>query len=351
MSVEQWSDLLFSEAGQHDAHVWGSVKSVNSDGSYQVQLNTSSTTTRCSAGCTAGVGDRVLVCIMANGRCVAVARLEGEHAEFAKAVLSSFQPSATGEYAFAIENGTASTDTYFSAKRTDTGVHALFGVGKSGKNHGVYSETMGDWMIFSDGTDVGILSGGDINLAPDGNVVAEKGMVLANNQDLYGVATDGELVSLVDLNNDNNIVFGYGGYSSKRGTTRLCGYDLSHYVSNIASPGHYRPYVRRGDSVNVTIYTAGYLTSSKTKVAFFVPFTRPIIGTPTVTVTSRDGFILRQSGYTHDSSSSVAVKPASYEAASAYSNGVRIEATFSTTTNAVNNAPIGIHWSGTITFS
>lgn len=31
--------------------------------------------------------------------------------------------------------------------------------------------------------------------------------------------------------------------------------------------------------------------------------------------------------------------------------GVRIVATFSTTTNAINNAPIGIHWSGTLTFS
>ena len=84
MSIEQWSDLMFPESGGNDAHTWGSVKAVNDDGSYQVQLNTSSVTTRCAAGCTAGVGDRVLVCIMANGRCVAVSRLEGDYADFKK---------------------------------------------------------------------------------------------------------------------------------------------------------------------------------------------------------------------------------------------------------------------------
>lgn len=78
MSIEKWSDLMFPEGVGRDAHLWGSVKSVNSDGSYEVQLNTSSVTARCAAGCTANVGDRVLVCIMANGRCVAIARLGGD---------------------------------------------------------------------------------------------------------------------------------------------------------------------------------------------------------------------------------------------------------------------------------
>ena len=95
MSIEQWSDLMFPEAEGKDAHLWGSVKAVNSDGSYEVQLNTSSVTTRCAAGCTAGVGDRVLVCIMANGRCVAVSRLEGAQAVFAK--LATFASGAKFE--------------------------------------------------------------------------------------------------------------------------------------------------------------------------------------------------------------------------------------------------------------
>lgn len=79
MSVEQWAELLFPEVGasRGDSHVWGNVKAVNEDGSYQVQLNASAVTTRCANCCAASVGDRVLVCVMANGRCAATAVLGG----------------------------------------------------------------------------------------------------------------------------------------------------------------------------------------------------------------------------------------------------------------------------------
>lgn len=77
MSVEQWSDLLFSEAGPRDGHAYGSVRAVNEDGSYMVQLNASNTLTRCAPFCTAMVGDRVKVVINANGKCDAIGRLGG----------------------------------------------------------------------------------------------------------------------------------------------------------------------------------------------------------------------------------------------------------------------------------
>lgn len=64
--------------GESDYHVWGNVKSINTDGSYQVQLNTSSVTTRCAKGCNASVGKRVLVVIKRDGRAVAIAVLGGE---------------------------------------------------------------------------------------------------------------------------------------------------------------------------------------------------------------------------------------------------------------------------------
>lgn len=78
MSVEQWSDLLFSEAGPRDGHAYGSVRAVNEDGSYMVQLNASNTLTRCAPFCTATAGDRVKVVINANGKCDAIGRLGGE---------------------------------------------------------------------------------------------------------------------------------------------------------------------------------------------------------------------------------------------------------------------------------
>lgn len=78
MSIEQWSDLMFPEPEGKDTHAWGRVKSINADGSYEVRLNSSSVTTRCTKGCTANAGDWVLVLIKANGKCDAIARRGGD---------------------------------------------------------------------------------------------------------------------------------------------------------------------------------------------------------------------------------------------------------------------------------
>ena len=52
------------------------------------------------------------------------------------------------------ENSTPNTDTYFRAIRTDTGTEVYFGVGSGGVNHGVWSEVLGKWLLYSDGTNV-----------------------------------------------------------------------------------------------------------------------------------------------------------------------------------------------------
>ena len=64
----------FNEKTLNDTHVIGTVKKVNSDRSYQVALNTSSTTARCMAFCDAVVGDRVMVLVLKNGSCAAIAK-------------------------------------------------------------------------------------------------------------------------------------------------------------------------------------------------------------------------------------------------------------------------------------
>lgn len=113
-----------------------------------------------------------------------------------------------------------------------------------------------------------------------------------------------------------------------------------------------RPYYKKGDSISLSWYGAGYITSSKTTIHFSVPLSRPIIGSPKVTVTSGTGLTLRQDGsYTHGSSSSVAVFPSSYSALANSGNHVRITATMSNTTNAINNSSIGINANIIITFS
>ena len=174
-----------------------------------------------------------------------------------------------------------------------------------------------------------------------------------NNKSICGIAPDGTLKEVLNLQNSNgNLVIGYDNYDTKSGNTNVYGHDVNIGISNIPSPSYFHPYRRKGDTNTFTVKTAGYVTNSKKDVTFTVPFTVPIVGAPTITVTSNSGFVLRQGDkYTHGSSADVYVIPESYTAVVGMYGGVTITAKFSDTTNVVNNSPIGILWNGTITFS
>lgn len=77
VSLERLADTLYPKPEPKNATAYGTVESVNADGSYQVKLNASATTTRCAKLCDAEVGDRVLVLIQANGHCAAIGRVGG----------------------------------------------------------------------------------------------------------------------------------------------------------------------------------------------------------------------------------------------------------------------------------
>lgn len=66
--------LGFDQKPNQDTHTIGTVKSINSDGSYQVALNKSSVTTKCMPFCDATVNSRVLVLVMRDGSCAAIAK-------------------------------------------------------------------------------------------------------------------------------------------------------------------------------------------------------------------------------------------------------------------------------------
>lgn len=177
--------------------------------------------------------------------------------------------------------------------------------------------------------------------------------IFPNNTCLYGTKPDGTVFEAINLQNGTgNLVFGYDNYDRKLGQTNIYGHDINFGVSNIANPGTYRPYRRQGDSVTFSLRTAGYVTNSGKEVSFIIPFAVPIVGSPTVTVTSGNGFTLRQgSKYTHGSSASAYCIPTSYTATVSMWCGVYVTATFSDTTNVTNNDSIGIYWNGTVTFS
>lgn len=174
-----------------------------------------------------------------------------------------------------------------------------------------------------------------------------------NNTIIFGVDQNGLKKNVFQPQNTNgNTVIGYDNYDNASGNTNVYGYDINFGVSNIATPGTFRPYRRRGDSLTLTLRTAGYITNGGTDLIFWIPMAEPIVGSPTVTLTSGSGFILRQGNkYTHGSASDTYIKPTSYEAVCTAFNGIYAKAVFNNNANAVNNDPVGIYWNGTITFS
>ena len=185
------------------------------------------------------------------------------------------------------------------------------------------------------------------------NAIFRKNIYMANNQRIFGTNLSGEYIEALDPKNESgNTAIGWGNYAAGEGDTNIYGYDINFGVANIATPGRYIPYMRRGQSLEVNLRTAGYVTNDGKDVSFFLSFTRPLIGSPTVTAASTDGFVLRQGNkYTHGSDAWTYVKPSSYTVTNYYSYGVIITAVFSNTTNVTNNDSIGVYWRGALTFS
>lgn len=178
-------------------------------------------------------------------------------------------------------------------------------------------------------------------------------LVMDNQRGISGIYNGKEKNVFMPLSSSGNTVIGYDHYVNKEGLVNIYAHDIIHYISNIATPGSYRPYRRRGDVQTIFARTTGWVTNGGTEVHFTIPFTAPIIGSPTTTATSREGFIIRQNDkYLYGSAANVYVSPTSYEVTHiSMWNGISIKAVFSNTTNVLNNSPVGIQWSGTITFS
>lgn len=215
--------------------------------------------------------------------------------------------------------------------------------GNTSLGYGNYSAKKGSTHIY----------GNEVNFYTDKGIYTNGNKIVMNNEAaLYAKGTDGKEKSLMCQSDSNNTVIGYGNYKDASGNTHIYGHDVVHYVGNIATPDGYRPYRRRGDTVNMRWPGSGFVTNGGTQVHFFIPFAEPIVGAPTISLTSSDGFILRQNGkYTHGSGADVRVKPNSYTTTLYALNGIRVYATFSDLTNVTNNSSIGIDWIGTIIFS
>lgn len=119
------------------------------------------------------------------------------------------------------------------------------------------------------------------------------------------------------------------------------------------SLGTWRPYFCAGDSISAAFGTAGYITNSGKDVIFIIPLSKPMVGNPTITVTSVEGLMVRQNNkYLYGGSSTKYVKPSKYAIHSTLSGGcICVVATMPNTTDVTNNSPCGIWANIKITFS
>ena len=187
----------------------------------------------------------------------------------------------------------------------------------------------------------------------EGTYISEDGIIHLQRTYTEGDTESGDPYLAFSIDDETE----YSGRISLTHDTKNMWFDKANdYYIRPSSAGtnvSYRPYYRKGDSITAYIFTAGYVSSGSDNVYISIPFSKPVIGNPTVTVTSSNGVILRQNGkYTHGSTSDVGVTPTKL---TAYLSGngsfIRLIMRFSATTNAVNNAPAGVSFNGTITFS
>lgn len=189
----------------------------------------------------------------------------------------------------------------------------------------------------------------------DGSLDVMSGITMQTGKNLYGIhPNNNEAYSLISMTSAGNTIIGYHGFVNRDSNTNIYGEDVYHYIAS-AGATIYRPYYRAGDTLTLSIHTTGYITNSCKDLYFYLALSKPVIGSPTVTIASNNGMLLRQnSKYTHGSSGSPVtyVKPDSYSVTGHSNwNGVCIKATFTNVADATNNSPIAIYWDGTITFS
>lgn len=191
----------------------------------------------------------------------------------------------------------------------------------------------------------------------NGNINANKDIGLAgnmwfnqNNGILFVTRNDGVLLEAINTcDGENNLSFGWTNYNEQRGDTYVGGKDVYFRVSGGASKVGYRPYYRRGDSIDVRMGTAGYVTSGTKEFYFTIPLGKPVVGNPSVSVSSINGLIIRQnSKYIIKADW---VQPDRYSAYIRNNNAVSVIAFWNNATNAANNSSVGIDVNIRITFS
>lgn len=180
---------------------------------------------------------------------------------------------------------------------------------------------------------------------------------------LKNISDNQLLIGKYNISSDYPFIIGNGSFDTGRSNALTVDWDGNITGKSLTSANDlklgfgssniFKPYFTKGDSITLTIYAMGYVTTRGKEVAMYVPLSRPIIVGGSVSVASVNGLTIRQNGkYLYSSSASNSVNPSSFRAAIVGSGcGVNIVATFGNTVNATVNDACSITASIKITFS
>ena len=180
---------------------------------------------------------------------------------------------------------------------------------------------------------------------------------------LKNISDNQLLIGKYNISSDYPFIIGNGSSDTERSNALTVDWDGNITGKSLTSANDlklgfgssniFKPYFTKGDSITLTIYAVGYVTTGGKEVAMYVPLSRPIIAGGSVSVASVNGLTIRQNGkYLYSSSASNSVNPSSFRAAIVGSGcGVNIVATFRNTVNATVNDVCSITASIKITFS
>ena len=171
----------------------------------------------------------------------------------------------------------------------------------------------------------------------------------SNNKGVFLRYTDKTVVNSLLMNASDELCLGYGQYANGK-PTKLYGNDISLWVKSANS--NFRPYYRKGDSISMSYYGAGFINNNEKEIQFSISLNRPLIGTPTITAASVNGLVIRQGGrYLYGSGGGSYAKPSKYSC-SVQGNMIVITATMNNNTNVITkNDTIGVYASIKVTFS
>ena len=189
---------------------------------------------------------------------------------------------------------------------------------------------------------------GSLNSA--GSVRASENFIAnSNNKGVFLRYTDNTLANSLLMNASDELLLGYGQYTKGK-TTKLYGNDISLFVKS--ADASFRPYYRKGDSISMSYYGAGFVSNNEKEIQFSISLNRPLIGSSTITATSVNGLVIRQGGkYLYGSGGGSYAKPSKYSC-SVQGNMIVITATMNNNTNVITkNDAIGVYASIKVTFS